>query len=152
MAGFYWCVHLLSQTSRAEAIFTFSFVSAQQKRWMRIILNIYRNMVKTRTFQLSACNAGETIFCLNLMNIDADTWVNVENYGSEFKCKEKLKKKVRKFKVMVTKATMILPRLYSSSAVCFSVLLSSDVLIYMCSVAELLWEPKLWGILDANPL
>jgi len=42
--------------------------------------------------------------------------------------------------------------LYSSTAVCFSVLLSSDVLIYTCSVAELLWEPKLWGFLDANPV
>lgn len=62
------------------------------------------------------------------------------------------KKKVRKFKVMVTKATMILPDLPSSSTVCFSVLLSSDVLIYTCSVAELLWELNLWGFLDANPL
>lgn len=62
------------------------------------------------------------------------------------------KKKIRKFKVVVTKATTILPHLHSSSTVCFSVPLSSDVLIYTCSVAELLWEPKLWGFLDANPL
>lgn len=51
-------------------------------------------------------------------------------------------KKKSKSKVTVTKATMIFPCLYSSSAVYFSVPLSSDVLIYMCSVAELLWEPK----------
>lgn len=63
-----------------------------------------------------------------------------------------IRKKVRKFKVMVTKATIIFPHLYSSGAVCFSVPPSSDVLIYTCSVAELLWEPKLWGLLDANPL
>lgn len=73
MAGFYLCAHLLGQTTRAEAIFTFTFVSAQQKTWMRIILNMYGNMLKMKTFQLSACNAGEMIFYLNLMNIGADT-------------------------------------------------------------------------------
>lgn len=26
------------------------------------------------------------------------------------------------------------------------------MLIYTCSVAELLWEPRLWGFLDASPL
>lgn len=51
----------------------FTFVSAQQKPWMRIILNIYGNMLKMKTFQLSACNAGEMIFYLNLVNISADT-------------------------------------------------------------------------------
>lgn len=83
---------------------------------------------------------------------DEQTPELMQNYGWEFKCKEKLRKKKSKSKVMVTKATMILPCLYSSSAVCFSVPLSSDVLIYTCSVAELLWEPKLWGIFDADPL
>lgn len=63
----------------------------------------------------------------------------VWSYGQECECKKEEgagAKKVSKFKVMVTKATMILPHLCCSSAVYLSALLSSDVLIYTCSVAE----------------